>query len=67
MKSQLYFVPKKSFIETIEMEETMKDPIGPGTPAWNSFDNAVEAYRRARSHNRRIDDDYRRTAIVGNT
>lgn len=23
------------------------DPIGPGTPAWNHFDNALLAYRQA--------------------
>lgn len=23
------------------------DPLGPGTPAWNAFDNAIEAYYQA--------------------
>lgn len=38
----------------------MKDPIGPGTKAWDSFDNAVDAYRVAKVHNSGLDKNYKR-------
>lgn len=44
----------------------MYDPIGPGTPAWNNFDNAVEAWQSigaadwSRGSNRGKDPRYKR-------
>jgi len=28
----------------------MRDPLGPGTPAWNAFDNALEAWQQLTKH-----------------
>jgi hypothetical protein len=39
------------------------DPIGPGTPAWDAFDRAVEAYKRVpRGEHNKSNADYRRYA-----
>jgi hypothetical protein len=36
------------------------DPIGPGTPAWDAFDKAIEAFRAAAIHDIKKDRAYRR-------
>lgn len=36
------------------------DPLGPGSKAWNAFDNAVEAYRSCQVKDRRRDALFRR-------
>ena len=36
------------------------DPIGPGTAAWNAFDNALEAWRNTAIHDQRRDRSYKR-------
>jgi len=38
------------------------DPIGPGTAAWDAFDNAIEAFKNANVHDARKDRAYRRYA-----